>query len=113
MSIKNAIRTTLALLVGALAVSSANAGNGDLVFTLHNNSSFVVVEVYASPNDVNEWEDDILGQDVLGSEEAVRITIADAREQCEYDLRFVFDDGDVLERPSVDLCETEEYTLTD
>ena len=39
--------------------------------------------------------------------------IGDGREQCEYDLRFVFDDGDVVDRGGVNLCETGSYTLTD
>ena len=111
MSIKQTIRSLV--LLSALAIGANAYATEDLIFTLHNESSYVVVEVYASPNDVEDWEEDILGQDVLGSEESVRITIADAREQCEYDLRFVFEDGDVLERPSVDLCETNSYTLTD
>ena len=111
MSIKQTIRSLV--LLSALAIGANAYATEDLIFTLNNESSYVVVEVYASPNDVEDWEEDILGQDVLGSEESVRITIADAREQCEYDLRFVFEDGDVLERPSVDLCETNSYTLTD
>jgi hypothetical protein len=85
----------------------------DLVFELNNRSSYTVMEFYASPNDVGDWEQDILGEDVLPAGDSMRITIADARSQCEYDLRFVFDDGDVVERGSVDLCQTGSYTLTD
>ena len=79
---------------------------------LKNSSSYVVTEFYASPSDVDSWEEDILGADVMGSGEALNITIADGRTQCEYDLRIVFDDGDVLE-DTTDLCETGSYTITD
>ena len=41
------------------------------------------------------------------------MTIADGRTQCEYDLRFVFEDGDVVEDGGIDLCETGSYTLHD
>lgn len=84
----------------------------DLVFMLDNQSGFVVTEFYSSPSNVNDWEEDVLGSDVLGSGDAMRITIADGREQCDYDLRIVFDDGDVLE-DNADLCATGSYTITD
>ena len=106
------IRTLAAAAVLSLAAVGTAAAQ-DLQFKLNNESSFVVVEFYASPSDVGDWEEDILGVDVLGSGESANITIADARTQCEYDLRFVFDDGDVVERAAVDLCETGSYTLTD
>lgn len=107
---KLAISAFLAL---ALCAFTATAAAEDLVFDLENRSSYVVVEFYASPSNVGNWEDDILGTDVLGSGESVEITIADARTQCKYDLRFVFDDGDVVDRAGVDLCKTGNYTLTD
>lgn len=109
------IRSRLLIATAALVLmtASAPAFADDLELTLSNMSSYVVVEFYASPSDVGDWEEDILGTDVLGSEESVEITIADGRTQCSYDLRFVFDDGDVVDRSGVDLCETESYTLTD
>ena len=97
----------------ALLVLGAPLAAQDLEFELRNRSSYTVMEFYASPDDVGEWEQDILGADVLASGESMRITIADARSQCAYDLRFVFEDGDVVERGSVDLCQTGSYTLTD
>lgn len=87
-----------------------SAAAEDLVFMLDNQSSLVVSEVYASPSDVEDWEEDILGQDVLPPGEALRITIADGREQCEYDLLVVAEDGQTVE-DTVDLCETGSYTV--
>lgn len=104
----------LAALPAFLALAfSANSLAQDLVFTLKNHSSYAVMEFYASPHDVDDWEEDILGEDVLPSRSEIEITIADARTQCAYDLRFVFEDGDVVERGGVDLCRTGSYTLTD
>jgi hypothetical protein len=107
----SALRPLLALI--PLLALSTSAMAEDLTFSLHNNSSYVVMEFYASPVDVGDWEEDILGEQVLGSGESGTVTIGDGRTQCEYDLRFVFEDGDVVERSGVDLCETESYTLTD
>jgi len=100
-----------ALAVAMLApVPSALAQ--DLIFMLDNQSSYNIFEFYASPSDVGEWEDDILGQDILAARESARITIADARTQCEYDLLVVFEDGDEV-TDTVDLCVTGSYTVTD
>ncbi|MCO6386573.1 hypothetical protein GTK01_06070 [Aliihoeflea sp. 40Bstr573] len=84
----------------------------DLVFMLDNQSSYDIHEFYASPTAVGDWEEDILGADILPAGDAVRITIADGRDVCGYDLRVVFEDGDVLDDES-DLCETGSYTVTD
>lgn len=100
-----------ALAVAMLApVPSALAQ--DLIFMLDNQSSYDIYEFYASPIDVGDWEDDILGRDILPSGQAVRVTIADARTQCEYDVLVVFEDDDEL-TDTVDLCETGSYTVTD
>ncbi len=105
--------SVIASLFLAAVTFSAGVHAEDLEFTLQNRSSYDVIEFYASPVDVGDWEDDILGEDILSAGDAVQITIGDGRSQCSYDLRFVFEDGDVVERPGVDLCSTGSYTLTD
>ena len=94
----------------ALSFAALPAFAEDLEFTLTNNTGVALVEFYAAPFDVDEWEEDILDGDILGSGQSVRITIADGRTQCEYDLLMTFADGDVFE-DSVDLCETGHYTV--
>lgn len=96
----------------ALLVPATQAQAEDLAFMLDNQSSYTIVEFYASPTNVENWEEDILGQDVLAAGGAARITIADGRTQCDYDLRIVFEDEDVLE-DAANLCETGSYTVTD
>lgn len=96
----------------AFICMSATAHAEDLVFMLDNQSSYVISEFYASPVDVEDWEQDILGEDVLDAGSAARVTIADGREQCDYDLLIVFEDGDSTE-DTTNLCETGSYTVTD
>ncbi len=98
-------------LAAAVALVTSPAVAGDLKFDLINKSDYVITELYASPNNVRSWEEDILGTSVLGSGETVEVTIADGRRACNYDLRIVFDDGDVLE-DTTDLCDTASYTVT-
>ena len=70
-------------------------------------------EFYASPVDVKNWEQDVLGTDLLAAGAATKVTIADGRTQCNYDMKFVFSDDSMLERDGVNLCDTGSYTLTD
>mgnify|MGYP000049765967 FL=1 len=99
-------------LAAAMLVPAAPALAQDLVFMLDNQSSYDIYRFYASPSDVGDWEEDILGRDILYSGESARVTIADARTQCEYDLLIVFEDGDEL-TDTVDLCQTGSYTVHD
>lgn len=99
-----------ALAASALAFLAAPAQAEDLSFQLNNRSGYDLYEFYASPTNVSSWEDDILGADILPSGESVEIIIADGRTQCDYDLRMVFVDGDVLE-DTVNLCDTGSYTI--
>ena len=101
-------------MLAAIAVLASGAAHAqDLVFMLDNQSSEAVNEFYVSTVDSDSWEEDILGQDVLPSGEAARITISNAGDQCDFDLRIVYDGGSVVEEREIDLCETGSYTVTD
>jgi hypothetical protein len=99
-----------ALAASALAFAAAPAQAEDVHFLLINQSGYDLYEFYASPTDVSSWEEDILGADILATGESVEVIIADGRTQCDYDLRMVFEDGDVLE-DTVNVCETGSYTI--
>ena len=100
-------------LAAALIAFAAPARAEDLQFELTNDTSAVITYFHASPTGVDEWEEDILGSEVIGPGESVTVTIADGRDVCAYDMRFEFDDEsglDVLE-DSQDLCELGSYTV--
>lgn len=103
---------TLALTMVVSAAISAPAFAEDLVFNLTNDSSFNLQEFYVSATDTDAWGEDILGRDVLASGEAGDVTIADGRDVCAYDMRFVMDNGNTIEG-SADLCETNAFTIND
>ena len=100
------LKTFLAGAAIATAISAAPAYAEDLAF-------IAIQEFYASPVGVDDWEEDILGTDILAAGEALRITIADGRDVCEYDLKIVFDDASEMEERSINLCETGSYTVSD
>ena len=78
----------------------------DVVFTISNNGSAALVELYASPKSAGTWGADMLGGAQIGSGEAAEVIISgEAAGQCDYDLRMVFDDGSELVNAS-NLCDT-------
>lgn len=96
--------------LGVLAAGPAAAE--DLEFELINESSLDIVQFFTSPTDVGQWEEDVLGSGTLNAGETARVTIADGRSQCDYDMRFVFADGSDF-TDTANLCETGSYTLSD
>ncbi len=100
----------VAAVLSAALVSPAVAQ--DLVFDLINSSSANLQEMYASPVGTDSWGEDILGTELLAAGEHGSVTIADGEETCAYDMRFVMDNGAILEG-STDLCEMASFTLTD
>ncbi len=78
--------------------------------TIVNNTGFTIVEFYGSNTGAETWEEDILGADVLPSGQSVVINFDDETGYCMFDFRAVFDDGDVLERGRVNVCEIGTFT---
>jgi hypothetical protein len=108
--------TSKALLAAAALAAfsaAAPAHAEDLIFMLDNQSSTPVHEFYASPANVDNWEEDILGQDILEAGNFARITIRDGRATCTYDLKIIFSDGEEMEERAINLCETGSYTVSD
>lgn len=84
----------------------------DLVFTLVNDSSHTITEMYVSPVDQDQWGENILT--VAGVEPGVSgdVTIADGLDVCDYDMRFVTAEGGEVEQTQ-NLCELGTFTVTD
>lgn len=84
----------------------------DLVFTLVNDSSHTIVEMYVSAVGEDEWGDNILMVDGVEPGVSGDVSIADSLDVCEYDLRFVTDTGAEATQPQ-DLCVLATFTVTD
>ena len=97
----------------ASAFTAVPAYAEDLVFMLDNQSSGAITEFYASTTDTNDCEQDILGEDTLAAGGFVRVTIADGKTICTYDLKIVWEGGEEVEERGIDLCATGSYTVTD
>ncbi|WP_181707813.1 hypothetical protein [Chthonobacter rhizosphaerae] len=105
--------TIIAALAGATWLAASSAKAEDLVFTLINGTNSTLTEFYTSPSNVENWEEDVFGKNVLGPGEQVEITIADGRDVCDYDMKFVFSEDSDLDTTldTQNLCELGSYTI--
>lgn len=100
---------TLAVLLAG--VSSAAAL--DRRVQINNNSSYDIVEFYASNTGTNDWEEDILGKNILPAGHSVMINIDDGSGYCKYDFLAVFEDGDQVTSGDNNVCELSQFNFTD
>lgn len=84
----------------------------DLVFTLVNDSSLAITEMYVSPVGEDQWGENILMVDAVDPGVSGDVTIADGLEVCDYDLRFVTAEGAEAEQTQ-NLCEIATFTVSD
>ncbi|MFN4102496.1 MAG: hypothetical protein ACK4GT_22270, partial [Pararhodobacter sp.] len=82
----------------------------DISFTLSNDTDTDILYFYASPSSSEEWGEDILGMEVLEAGGSGTVTIAG--DECDYDIMAVFADDEEF-TDSVNLCETNSYSITE
>ena len=103
-----------AVAVMALASSSGVAMATDLTWTLENNSSHNVNYIYLSQPTLDEWGDDILGDDtVVLAGTTGTVTISDVGDACEFDIQLVMDTKQVAEHLAQDICSGLTLTISD
>lgn len=103
------MKTLVLVLAGALAAASAVAGKQD--FTIINNTGFVVVTLNVSRSGENRWGPDLLDSEVMANNEQAEVSFDNAEDQCLWDIRVTYDDGDTGDMREVDLCEVSTVTL--
>ena len=105
-------RAVLAAAISAVAFGTmgfqSNDGH-DRNVRIINATGVTMTHFYASNSGEDDWQEDILGQDVLLSGASVRINIDDGTGACLYDFKARFADGDELKRYRINVCEITEY----
>lgn len=81
-------------------------------FTIVNNTGRTVMTLNVSANDSNQWGPDILGTETIADGASGTVQFARGQDQCLWDLRATFDDGQTGDWRGVNLCETATVTLT-
>ncbi len=100
------------LAAGLVAKLACPALAEDLQFTLVNNSSHAIVEMYLSPTHQDTWGENILSVASVDPGTEGTIDITDGEAVCDYDMRFVTAEGATLEATH-NMCELASFTVTD
>ncbi len=86
----------LVLLLAVTMMFSGTASAGSQDFELVNNTGYDIYFVYVSPNNVNDWQEDVMGQDVLSNGDSVIVTFPNSERASRWDIKAEFDDGSAL-----------------
>lgn len=101
----------MAALVAVTFQSPATADENKKIKVI-NETRHKIVRFYASRVGTDDWEEDILGTDVLGIGQSVKINFATG-DYCMYDFKAVFDDGDTLVKNRVNVCDIDTYRYSE
>jgi FlaG/FlaF family flagellin (archaellin) len=96
-----------------LAAGVVNASALDRRVQINNVSSYTIMEFYASNTGTSDWQEDILGNDVLAPGSSVMVNIDDSSGYCKYDFLAVFEDGDQAVSADNNVCELTSFDFTD
>lgn len=101
----------LFVLLFVAALMPATAANRMLDFKLLNRTGLTIDELYISANTVNDWEEDVLGRDVLADGESVTIHFDRYESSRLWDIKIVDEDGDEYEWFEIPLDEVNELQI--
>jgi len=101
-----------AITVTALAGTNA-AVAADRKVKVVNKTKTAIFAFYASRTSTNDWEEDILGDDVIMPGESMVIDIDDGTGACRFDFKGEFEDGDEVVKSNVDVCKIGEFSFTE
>lgn len=99
-----------AVLLSSLVTTTVRA-EGQQDFKLINKTGYTIAELYVSPSKVNNWQDDVLGKDVLPNDSATEVQFSREEDTCQWDLKVVYQDGEGAEWDAFNLCEVAEIEL--
>jgi hypothetical protein len=101
-----------AFVAAAVLVAPALAQEGKQDFTLVNKTGYVISEVYVSPSKADDWQEDVMGQDVLDDDSSVDISFHRSEHACKWDLKVVYKvDNTSAEWHDFDLCSVSKITI--
>ena len=76
---------------------------------IYNDTEFTIVEFYASNKGTSDWQEDILGTEVLAPGSWVMVNIDDGTGYCKFDFLAVFEDQDQVVSGDNNICELAEF----
>ena len=108
--VRTALFGTLGLVLSSTAVFASDGYNREV--TIYNDSSYDIYYFYGSRTTTSDWEEDILGSDILPAGTSVLIDFDDGTGECDFDFKAVFEDGDEAYGWNQDVCSISHFTFT-
>ena len=105
------VKALVSILALSTLLSSAAFAQGKQDFTVVNKTGVIISELYVSPHSADDWEEDILGQDVLANNDSVDITFSPKEKAKLWDLKVVDSKGNSIEWENLNLLEISKITL--
>lgn len=102
LRLKSVLAVVALLLAAVLTTSAAFACNKN--FVVYNKSDSTITKFYVSPHASDDWEDNVLRDDIEPDTHARIDMSADTRPNSMYDVKAVFDGGDHSEGGNINLC---------
>ena len=104
-------RFALALAVFCLAVFSSRSFAGEQDFTLVNSTGTDIHQLFISPTAADDWQEDVLGVEVLKDEASVDIKFTGEDSTAFWDLKIVDGDGNEVVWKKLNLKKISKVTL--
>ena len=95
------------------STADSNAASSDKKqdFTLVNKTGVIIDKLFIAPHSSDDWEEDILGQDVLGDGETLDIKFHRSQTDAMWDLKIQDTKGNSVEWENLNLLKTKKVTL--
>jgi hypothetical protein len=106
-------QATAAPAAAATAASAASTDGLDRHVMVQNMSSQSLMQLYASPVTSDNWEEDMLGSQVLAAGASINANVDNGTNECNYDLKAVMADGKEYIHNAVNVCATSQWTIGD
>ena len=92
-----------------LMMQATPAGALERIITIHNDTAFAIVEFYGAIVRSDAWGESRLNGETLVSGESVELVFEDHDGFCVFNFRAVFEDGDEIVTPAVNVCDEREF----
>jgi len=104
--------TFIASVLFVLFCVTGNATAQSQNFSITNTTGMILIDVYISPNDANDWGSDVIPKDMILDGETFDFTFSGVEpSKCVWDIMFTAEDGMKYYMQDVDLCNTTTITL--
>ena len=92
-------------------VEGSTSSSANRVVQIGNTTGVTMTHFYASNTSRDNWEEDILGSDVLPSGRSLDVNIDDGTGACMFDFKARFADGDEVIERGVNVCTRSTWTV--